>query len=208
MKSIRYKYLSVIFFITSLVLGCSQKTKKDKYYNSGWEITSPEAEGINKLVIDSVHKEIQNGDYGLIDHFLMISNGKIVVDYHYDQDYEAISKSYDTTLHQYNYDHPYWHPYYNYSDLHSVQSVTKSITSILLGIAIDEGLVSHLDSAIIPLFSDYELDLSDERKKLITLRNLLTMQSGFEWDESSAYANNSENNSQYSNSAMIGSNMF
>ncbi len=192
--TITYKYLSVIFFLTSFLIGCSQETKKDNNYSFGWETSSPEAEGINKLVIDSVHSEIQNGDYGLIDHFLLIRNGKIVADYHYSQDYEMISKNYDTTRHQYNYDHPDWHPYYEYSDLHSLQSVTKTITSILLGIAIDEGFVTHLDSAIIPFFSDYDLDLSDDRKKSITLRNLLTMQSGILWDESSSYADNSENN--------------
>ena len=195
MKSIRHKYLSAIIFLTFWVFGCSLQSREDKNNtNLFWETSDPEAEGINKLVIDSIHQEIQDGVYGLIDHFLLIRNGKIIADYHYDWDYETISRNYDTSRHQYNYDHPDWHPYYNYSDLHSLQSVTKSITSLLLGIAMDEGLVSHLDTAILPLFSDYQLDLSDERKKLITLRNLLTMQSGLEWDESSAYADNSENN--------------
>lgn len=46
-------------------------------------------------------------------------------------------KKYDTTNHQYNYNHPSWHPYYKQTELHTLQSVTKSVTSILLGIALD-----------------------------------------------------------------------
>lgn len=194
MKPIINRHLLPVIFLISLAFGYSQKTKDDKNYVSGWETSSPAAQGIDKLVIDSIHQEIQNGDYGLIDHFLLIRNGKIIADYNYNQDYETISKNYDTLKHQYNYDHPDWHPYYKNSELHSLQSVSKSISSLLLGIAIDEGLVSHLDATILPLFTDYKLDLSDERKNAITLKNLLTMQSGILWDESSSYADNQENN--------------
>jgi len=194
MKPIINRHLLPVIFLISLAFGYSQKTKDDKNYVSGWETSSPAAQGIDKLVIDSIHQEIQNGDYGLIDHFLLIRNGKIIADYNYNQDYETIAKNYDTLKHQYNYDHPDWHPYYKNSELHSLQSVSKSISSLLLGIAIDEGLVSHLDATILPLFTDYKLDLSDERKNTITLKNLLTMQSGILWDESSSYADNQENN--------------
>jgi CubicO group peptidase (beta-lactamase class C family) len=187
------KHLLLVILLINLAFGCSPETKELKNYISGWERSSPDTQGIDKLVIDSIHQEIQNGDYGLIDHFLLMRNGKIVADYHYDQDYETISKNYDTTRHQYNYDHPDWHPYYNNTSLHSLQSVSKSVTSLLLGIAMDEGLVMDLDSAIAPLFDDYSFD-ADDRKKSITLKNLLTMQSGILWDESSSYADNQENN--------------
>ncbi len=159
-----------------------------------WETSSPQAEGIDQLVIDSIHSEIQQGEYGLVDQFLLIRNGKIVVDNHYDHDYKIISQDYDTANHQYNYDHPDWHPYYNYTDLHSLQSVSKTVTSILLGIAKDEGYPLYLDSTILPLFKDYNIDTKDELKMSITLRDLLTMQSGISWDESSSYADDSLNN--------------
>jgi CubicO group peptidase (beta-lactamase class C family) len=193
MIPIHHKQLLPVILLILLAFGCSQETKESKNYISGWETSSPEAQGIDKLVIDSIHREIQNGDYGLIDHFLLLRNGKIVADYHYNQDYEKISKDYDTARHQYNYDHPHWHPYYNSTPLHSLQSVSKSVTSLLLGIAMDEGLVVALDSAIAPLFDDYSF-AADNLKKSITLKNLLTMQSGIQWDENSSYADNKENN--------------
>ncbi len=192
MTSIKSNFLLLPLLLIILVTGCSQETQiTSSLY---WEISDPESEGIDPQALDSIHQDIVGGRYGLIDHFLVIRNSKIVFDHHYMQDYETISKKYDTTNHQYNYDHPSWHPYYHGSDLHSLQSVTKSVTSILLGIAKDEGLAVHLDSAVLTLFKDYELDLTDKMKRAITLKDLLTMQSGIQWDESSSYADDQSNN--------------
>lgn len=186
MKSFNFNLLPPLILLISLVIGCTQETKVETYgTNLYWETSNPKAEGIDPIEIDSINQDIENGKYGLIDHFLLIRNGKIVFDKQYNQDYETISEKFDTTNHQYNYDHPGWHPYYNYSDLHTLQSVTKSITSILLGIAVDEGLISDINSPVISYFSTYAPDLSDDRKMSITLHNLLTMQTGIEWNESS-----------------------
>ncbi|NNF33447.1 MAG: serine hydrolase [Saprospiraceae bacterium] len=174
-----FTFLSLIF-----IIGCSQGTKVEQE-SAGFNlpVSNPASEGIKEEVLDSIHKDIENGKYGLVDHFLVIRNGKMVFDQKYDQDYATISQKYDTTNHQFNYDHPAWHPFYNNTNLHSLQSVTKSINSILMGIAIDEGLIDDVDSEIISSFSDYTLDITDPGKSSITLKNLLTMRSGIEWDE-------------------------
>ena len=193
MKSVNCVFL-LLLLPGIFLAGCSKGQKNSQADPiSSWEISTPEAEGLSQPVIDSVHREIQRGDYGLVDHFLVIRHGKIAVDYHYDWDYKKIAKSHDTTRHQYNYDHPDWHPYYQYSDLHSLQSVSKTVTSLLLGIAMDEGLMIPLDSAVFPLFNSYAIDWSDTLKRSITLRDLLTMQSGIAWDESSSYADDAGN---------------
>jgi CubicO group peptidase (beta-lactamase class C family) len=186
MKSIKIKLAFSLFGLVILSLSCGRESKVKIHENNlYWETSNPEAEGIDPMVIDSIHQEIERGKYGLIDHFLLIRNGKVVFDNQYDQDYETIAMQYDTTNHQYNYDHPSWHPYYNYTSLHSLQSVTKSVTSILLGIAIDEGLIPNTDAQAMSFFSTYEAGLADDRRKSINLENLLTMQSGIEWDEES-----------------------
>lgn len=195
MNSIRLTLLPLLL-LTCFIPGCSQQTTDDTINpNLYWETSDPQSEGIDPQVLESIHQDIEDGQYGLIDHFLLIRNNKVIYDKAYYQDYEAISKNYDTTKHQYNYDHPDWHPFYNRTKLHSLQSVSKSITSLLLGIAMDEGRMIPLDSAIFPLFHEYEyeIDFSDERKRSITLEDLLTMRSGIKWDESSSYADNPEN---------------
>lgn len=140
--------------------------------------------GLDTMVIDSIHHDILEGKYGLIDQFLVMRHGKVIVDNEYKQDYKTIAAKYDTANHQYNYDHPEWHPYYKNTKLHTLQSVTKSITSALLGIALDQKKMNDLTLKVIPFFKKYKIHTSSSLKNDISLQDLLTMRSGIEWNES------------------------
>lgn len=59
-------------------------------------------------------------------------------------------------------------------------SATKSFTSALIGIAIQEGYIDSLDQRMIDFYPEYDNHDLDPRKKNITIRHLLTMQSGFD----------------------------
>ena len=66
--------------------------------------------------------------------------------------------------------------------LYHVRSVTKTVVSILFGIAADRGLIRSLDATV----NDYLSDSYDGIPPLastITIRNLLTMSGGFQWEE-------------------------
>jgi CubicO group peptidase (beta-lactamase class C family) len=65
---------------------------------------------------------------------------------------------------------------------HNTHSATKSIVSILVGIAIDEGLIPNEDARVFSYFPDYE-SLATGGKAEITVQDLLTMRSGLEWHE-------------------------
>ena len=66
---------------------------------------------------------------------------------------------------------------------HEVHSVTKSITSILVGIARDRRMIPDVGTKLVECFTERKgLNWSD-RKKQITLKNVLTMTAGLEWDE-------------------------
>jgi CubicO group peptidase (beta-lactamase class C family) len=66
--------------------------------------------------------------------------------------------------------------------LHNLASVTKSITSLLFGIAIEKGLVPSVEEPFIGYFEDYpDKDRAD--KGSITMKHLLTMSAGLSWDE-------------------------
>jgi CubicO group peptidase (beta-lactamase class C family) len=78
---------------------------------------------------------------------------------------------------------------------HDVASVTKSFTSLLVGIAIDHGYLPGLDERILSYFPEYlPLQDADERVENLTIENLLTMRHGWEcddWDpESRTYMRN------------------
>ncbi|HAS39119.1 MAG TPA: hypothetical protein DCS93_01510 [Microscillaceae bacterium] len=68
--------------------------------------------------------------------------------------------------------------------LNEVRSVTKSIMSLLIGIAIDQQLIKSVDDPIGKYLGDMK-GYAKRRHGKITVRHLLTMSSGIDWDESS-----------------------
>ncbi len=69
-----------------------------------------------------------------------------------------------------------------------VWSVTKSVTSALIGIAIDEKIISGLDATLPELLPRYRKYLSAEEKS-ITLRQLMSMTAGFPPDDPAPFEN-------------------
>jgi CubicO group peptidase (beta-lactamase class C family) len=62
-------------------------------------------------------------------------------------------------------------------------SCTKSVTSILVGIAIAQGALEGVEQPVLELFPDRQIQNVDARKEAMTLEDLLTMTSGLDWDE-------------------------
>ena len=67
---------------------------------------------------------------------------------------------------------------YTRDDLHQIESTTKSITSLLTGIAIDKGLISDLNGPLYEIFPEYD-HLRKGAYRHIKLSHLLSMTSGF-----------------------------
>ncbi len=63
--------------------------------------------------------------------------------------------------------------------LSNIFSATKSIVGLLVGIALDEGHIASLDDSV----GKYLPEFSEGDKAPITVRHLLTMSSGLDWDE-------------------------
>lgn len=185
----------LILFLVSQSCSVPETTSQHELIWPGdeWAAATPVSEGVESAVLDSIHNDIVSGKYGLIDEFLVIRHGKVIADHSYKQNYDSIALRYDTAKNMYNYDHPDWHPYYNRTKLHSLQSVTKSITSMALGIAIDEGLIKGVETHAIEMFTNYSVDLTDPRRTAMTIEDLLTMRSGIDWNEMTSYE--SEENS-------------
>jgi CubicO group peptidase (beta-lactamase class C family) len=110
-----------------------------------------EAESYNKYELDQSDRDYLENHETVA--YLIIQDGKIL--------YEE-----------------YWDGYN--ADSHSnIFSATKSIVSLLIGIAIDEGKIKSVDE---PIGNYLEEFANDERGK-ISIKNLLTMSSGLDWDE-------------------------
>ena len=68
------------------------------------------------------------------------------------------------------------------SALH-VMSISKSVLSILLGQAFNEGYLDSIDRKLLDYYPEYATPSLDPRKREITLRHLLTMTAGLQWVE-------------------------
>jgi CubicO group peptidase (beta-lactamase class C family) len=71
---------------------------------------------------------------------------------------------------------------------HDLRSVSKSLTSLLVGLAIQRGKIGGLDEPVVKFFPEYA-DLDTPERRRITLRHLLTMSMGVAWDETIPYSN-------------------
>lgn len=85
--------------------------------------------------------------------------------------------------------------------LHQIQSQTKSIVSLLMGIAIDKGFVSSESEPVSSFFPEY-FNREDSLKLSVTILDLLTMSAGFKWEEMTPFndPNNDNINMNYSGS--------
>ncbi|MTK13231.1 MAG: serine hydrolase [Clostridiaceae bacterium] len=72
---------------------------------------------------------------------------------------------------------------YGPNDAHHVASVTKSIISALIGIAIDTGYIKNVDQKVLDFFPEYVPDAADRQKREITIRHLLTMTAPYPFED-------------------------
>ena len=137
----------------------------------GWPVASVSDEGLEAETITWMSEAAKNGNFGQIHCILIVRDGKLIFEEYYGG--------------------------YHVNRLHPLASVTKSIVSILIGIAVDRGYIADIDSSIREYFPEYsDIFTNEPQKKDLTTRHLLTMSSGFEWDEWS-YPYTSSLNSYY-----------
>jgi CubicO group peptidase (beta-lactamase class C family) len=132
---------------------------------NGWQTSTPEEQGIDSKELAKVV------DFGAsrilastganptsrLDSLLIVRHGKIVADVYYAP--------------------------YGAGILHQVNSVTKAITSTLIGIACKDGLLDSPNHKVLEFFDRHEIANLDDRKEAITIQNLLDMTSGIGWSE-------------------------
>ncbi|HEX6168853.1 MAG TPA: serine hydrolase [Chitinophagaceae bacterium] len=162
-----------------------------------WPVATPQSQSMNPDSLKAFDEAITGGKYGYIDGMVIIRHGKLLYHKTYKHDYDKIygddarKKSGLNALDPggpYNYYNPWWHPYYRRSDLHSLQSVTKTITSVIIGVATTRKEFPDLSTTVLSFFDTTQVKNIDGRKRRMTIRHLLTMTAGFEWNENLSYS--------------------
>ena len=164
--------------------------------STDWQKAPAQTMGVSEEVLAAIHKDIEDGRYGYIDAFLVARNGKLIFEQYYEHDYSSIYAQEAATpgalvvndpSGPYNYFNAWWHPYYRNTTLHSMQSVTKSVVSALVGIAISRGEFPDLDTPVLKFFDESSVKHVDDSKRAMALRDLLTMSDGLLWNENLPY---------------------
>jgi len=150
----------------------------------GWRTSTPEAQGLDSSALAALDAEFSLRQHGFVNSMLVVKNGYLVFERSYAHDTSPLSEGRGGLF---DYHDPDWHPWYGTTDLHTLQSVTKSVTSALIGIAIQRGALPGVDLKLAPFFEEFPLPDSDRRRAAITLRDALTMTTGIKWDESGSY---------------------
>ena len=156
-----------------------------------WPVAAPAERGLDPAPLAELDRAAGAGRYGHVDRILVVKDGYLVLNGRYENDYAELArhKAQDAsdTLSgggepgEYNYYDPERHPFYRGREVHSLQSVTKSVSSTLIGIAIGQGKIAGTDAPLLSFFEEYEVD---PRLAEATLADLLTMRSGIAWNES------------------------
>jgi CubicO group peptidase (beta-lactamase class C family) len=176
--------ITLAVFSLAGLLSCSRTPSPEEYWPAAqWRASEPAAQGMDGSALARIDSEFAAGKHHYIDGMLVIRDGHAVFERTYRHDYDALFAGKDPRRGPYNYYDPDWHPYYERGDLHTLQSVTKSVTSALIGIAIGRGEIAGVDARLLSFFDEGTVANVDERKRAVTLRDLLTMTAGFRWDE-------------------------
>jgi len=141
----------------------------------GWVTASLNEVGMDDKPILEMLNMLAKPEGRTMNGLLVAKDGKLVLEAYYPGDDITVSDKLSFTRKDFDRDTP-----------HCLASASKSVTSILFGIAMDQGKVTDLDEKMFANFPEYA-ELSDEGKGQITLHQMLTMTSGIPWDESYSF---------------------
>ncbi|MCC5932562.1 MAG: serine hydrolase [Cyclobacteriaceae bacterium] len=145
-----------IAFFSFTIASCSLET--DEMPSHGLEYSLPGREGLDEQLLLKMNDEIQSGGFGQINSMLVLKNKKLVFENYYNG--------------------------YVRDDLQRIETATKNISSLVLGIAYDDLANNSVNDRLIDLlpgYSEYFYDVPV--KDQITVHHLLTNRSGLWWNE-------------------------
>ena len=157
-----------------------------------WPESTPEAQGLDRAALEAFDRELAAGRQGYVDSMLVVRHGQVVFEREYQRDYDRLFVGKGKPG-LYNYYDPEWHPYWKRGRLHTMQSISKSVTSALIGIALQRGELPSVGVKVMPYFKAFRTS-PDARREALTLRDVLTMTTGIRWDESSTTYTDAVNN--------------
>ena len=133
-------------------------TERASWPTAGWRTAAPEAQGMDPALLAALDERIP-AELSLLSALVVVRGGEIVFERYYGQ-------TADEPIH--------------------LWSVTKSITDMAVGLAIEDGLL-RLDQTLGELIPERIPESADPRTATVTVEHLLTMTSGWEWESTTDF---------------------
>lgn len=156
------RLLTVAILILSLLAGCGGPSVEDleavdyaPLNGADWPVSTPAEQNLDPMLVAELYLNAAELEtlYGL----LVVKDGQLIA-----EDYFHSGSVDQKAL---------------------VQSVTKSFTSALVGIALEQGCLSSVNQRMIEFFPDFADQIDDSRKSQITVEDMLQMRSGYPNEE-------------------------
>ena len=143
-----------VLFTSFFILVSCLSTTDYTFYPPTEEVNFEEIQTELQRIVN----DVENGDYGKTNSLIIYKNDKLLIQEYFNN--------------------------WDKEDLHFQYSVTKSITSVLIGIAINKGYIKSENERLMSFFPEYlaSNEITSEQSK-ITITDLLSMRAGFKWDE-------------------------
>jgi CubicO group peptidase (beta-lactamase class C family) len=166
MKTTKHNQIFLIKFtfailILSILVACGP-SKEDlnsvdytPLVREDWPVSTPEEQGLDSRLVAEMY--LNAAELETLYSLLVIKNGYLVAEDYFNEG--------------------------SVDQKDRLQSVTKSYTSALVGIALEQGCLSSVDQKMLDFFPEVADKITDPRKEQITVRNLLEMRAGYPREE-------------------------
>jgi CubicO group peptidase (beta-lactamase class C family) len=147
--------------ILSMLVGCGPSTAELEAVDytplpgDDWKVSTPAEQGLDPMLVAELY--LNAAELETLYALLVVKNGYLIAEGYFNEG--AVNRK------------------------NQLQSATKSFTSALVGIALDQGCLSSVDQKMIEFFPEYAGEIVDPRKKQITIRDMLQMRSGYPDEE-------------------------
>lgn len=171
--------LAYILFLTLLLpaTAASQVTpatyKVPPDLKDGWKPVAADSAGVDSQKLTSLTKSLRAWPELGVHAVLIERNGQLI----YEEYFDGFDEKWGVPLGRIS---------MNPELKHDLRSVTKSVVSALVGIAHSEGSIKSLDDPVIGWFPEYP-ELNTPERRRVTLGQVLSMTTGFQWNENVPY---------------------
>ncbi|MBT5433144.1 MAG: serine hydrolase [Alphaproteobacteria bacterium] len=140
----------------------------------GWQTSAPGELGLDPMALAGIVPHFSQWHAANVHAVLIARHGSLAFERYFEGEDEAWGR-------------PLGRVAYDAGKLHDLRSVTKSVVSLLFGIAARNAGFDELDTPVLSFFPEHS-DLTIGNKKHITVRHLLEMSTGLAWNEEVPYS--------------------